>query len=84
MPRQPRPLTYEKRQALLWLLHENLIKQFLFLIENPPAEGNKASLYGVIRDFLKDNEIQGKFAGRRSMKQGLTKMQQDMEYPFDS
>lgn len=84
MPRKKQPLTYEQRQTQLWLLFDALLIRFTSLLKDSPEVELKATYYSIIRDFLKDNEIVCKNVGRRSLSQGLTKVQADMKLPFDS
>ncbi|MET0012044.1 MAG: hypothetical protein ABW088_00185 [Sedimenticola sp.] len=77
-------LTPDERQERLWLLFDTLLDHFIESLEKATPGELRASLLAVIRDFLKDNQIDSKHIGRRVMLTGLTQLKQDMQFPFDS
>lgn len=75
-------LTIDERKELMWELYDKLAKHLLkVLSESKPGELT-ASMLAVAASFLRDNEINAKNMGKRSLENGLKQTQEDMKLPF--
>lgn len=75
-------LTIDERKELMWELYDKLAKHLLKLLsESKPGELT-ASMLAVAASFLRDNEINAKNMGKRSLENGLKQTQEDMKLPF--
>jgi hypothetical protein len=77
-----RLLTIDERKELMWELYDKLAEHLLKLLsESKPGELT-ASMLAVAASFLRDNEINAKNMGKRSLENGLKQTREDMKLPF--
>jgi hypothetical protein len=75
-------LTIDERKELMWELYDKLAEHLLKLLsESKPGELT-ASMLAVAASFLRDNEINAKNMGKRSLENGLKQTREDMKLPF--
>ncbi len=66
--------------ARLWELHAELTEHLLAALKRQPV---RASLLAVVRDFLRDSNIQAR-PGTAGLMEGLEGLQAAVKYPFDA
>lgn len=77
-----RLLTIDERKELMWELYDKLAEHLLKLLSDSKPGELTASMLAVAASFLRDNEINAKNMGKRSLENGLKQTREDMKLPF--